>query len=489
MAIVIGGERSGSGKTTITLALLAALKAKNQTVQSFKVGPDYIDPMFHAYVTRRSCYNLDMILTSENYLPNCFQNHTKDVDFAVIEGVMGLFDGAAEPGGYGSTAQVAKQLQLPVLLVVNCSSMSQSIAALVHGYRSLDPELKFAGIVLNRVGSDRHLEILQAALEPLQIPILGVFRREDEIALPDRHLGLVPTAELPELDRIIDKLAALGLTGFNWDLLEPYLSAQASPLAPSIGKVVQSPPELGNLGDSSAGTLRLAVAHDRAFSFYYAENLERLASLGAELVYWSPLEDQTIPQNIHGFYFGGGFPEMFADQLSANQPVLTAVRQAINAGMPTYAECGGLMYLSAAIVNFAQQTYPMVGILPTQTHMGKRLTLGYRTALAQAATPVLTPGTLVRGHEFHRSHITTTPPHPLFKMQRCVNTTKNGITQDPNALWEGWYQSNLQASYLHLHWGTTPELPQRWLQQMQTWQTQNQPITTAPNSSNYQIAS
>jgi cobyrinic acid a,c-diamide synthase len=481
MAIVIAGERSGSGKTTVTLALLAALKAKKQSVQSFKVGPDYIDPMFHAYVTRRPCYNLDMVLTSEDYLPKCLQQHTQDVEFVVVEGVMGLFDGAAEPGGYGSTAQVAKRLQLPVLLVVNCSSMSQSIAALVHGYRSLDPDLKFAGVVLNRVGSDRHLEILQTALEPLQIPILGVFWREDEIALPDRHLGLVPTAELPELDRIVDKLATLGLAGFNWDLLEPYLHTQSRPL---------NPPILGDFEQllSPSAPLRLAVAHDRAFSFYYAENLELLSSLGAELVYWSPLEDQTIPPNIHGFYFGGGFPEMFAAELSANQPVLTAVRKAIAAGIPTYAECGGLMYLSEAIVDFDHQTHPMVGILPTQTHMGKRLTLGYRSALAQASTTVLTAGTLVRGHEFHRSHITTTATHPLFKMQRCTNTTPNAITQDRNALWEGWHQTNLHASYLHLHWGTTPALPRRWLQQMQTWQTQNQPLTTAPNSPNYQTA-
>jgi cobyrinic acid a,c-diamide synthase len=182
MAVVIAGERSGSGKTTITLALLAALRAQGQPVQSFKVGPDYIDPMFHAHVTGRPCYNLDMVLTAAEYLPQCFASHTQDVSLAVVEGVMGLFDGAVDPPGYGSTAQVARQLNLPVLLVVNCQSMSQSVAALVQGYVSFDPQLQIAGLVLNRVGSDRHLEILTAALAPGRIPIVGVFRREDAIS-------------------------------------------------------------------------------------------------------------------------------------------------------------------------------------------------------------------------------------------------------------------------------------------------------------------
>jgi cobyrinic acid a,c-diamide synthase len=206
MSIVIAGERSGSGKTTVTLALLAALKARHQPVQSFKVGPDYIDPMFHAHVTDRPCYNLDPILTSPEYLPHCFDRHTQDRPLAIVEGVMGLFDGAMDPPGAGSTAQVAKMLKLPVLLVVNCQSMSHSIAALVKGYTTLDPDIEFAGLVLNRVGSDRHLEILRTALAPLDIPILGVFKREDSISLPDRHLGLIPTDELPELKEIVDRL-------------------------------------------------------------------------------------------------------------------------------------------------------------------------------------------------------------------------------------------------------------------------------------------
>jgi cobyrinic acid a,c-diamide synthase len=465
MALIIAGERSGSGKTTITLALLSALRQQNRLVQSFKVGPDYIDPMFHAFATGRACYNLDAVLTSEIYLPHCFANHSRNVDCAVVEGVMGLFDGAAEPAGYGSTAMVAKWLKLPVVLVVNCSSMSQSIGALVNGYRTFDPDLQFAGVILNRVGSDRHLEILTQALAGLHIPILGVFRREDEISLPDRHLGLVPTDELPQLRSVMDKLAAIGQAGFNWELLEPLLKTQPS------GSQTQAEfkaPSIGGLGAARLSTKpRIAVARDRAFNFYYADNLELLTALGAELVEWSPIGDRQMPEDIQGLYFGGGFPEMFAAELSDNQPVIQQVRQAIQAGMPTYAECGGLMYLTEAIVDFEQKRYPMVGLLPTEAQMGKRLTLGYRSAIAQADSPIVQAGQTLRGHEFHRSSLSQLPNPPLFQLHRSTQIHGAAITGLPTA--EGWYGGNLHASYLHLHWGAMPELPLRWLARCMDW--------------------
>jgi cobyrinic acid a,c-diamide synthase len=449
MAVVIAGERSGSGKTTITLALLAALRAQGQPVQSFKVGPDYIDPMFHAHVTGRPCYNLDMVLTSAEYLPRCFTSHTQDVSLAVVEGVMGLFDGAVDPAGYGSTAQVARQLDLPVLLVVNCQSMSQSVAALVQGYTSFDSQLQIVGLVLNRVGSDRHLEILTAALAPLQIPILGVFRREDAISLPDRYLGLVPTDELLELREIVERLAVIGQQCFDWERLLPLLPVTPTTLAvaPPLKKRVQ-----------------IGVARDAAFSFYYAENLEILESLGAELCYWSPLQDELLPE-VQGLYFGGGFPEMFAAQLAENKLMRTAVRSRILAGMPTYAECGGLMYLTESIIDFEGCRYPMVGVLPTQARMGKKLTLGYRTAVAQADTPLLWQGEMVRGHEFHRSSLSIESSNPLFQMQRRV------LTAMPSGgdLMEGWHLPQLHASYLHLHWGDCHQLPERFIQQCLQW--------------------
>lgn len=459
MAIVIAGERSGSGKTTITLALLAALRQQGRTVQSFKVGPDYIDPMFHRFATGRPCYNLDAVLTSQAYLPQCFSKHTQNATHAVIEGVMGLFDGAAEPAGYGSTAEIAKHLDLPVVLVVDCRSMSQSIAALVHGYRSLDPQLNLVGVVLNRVGSDRHLQILTQALATLKMPILGVFRREDEISLPDRHLGLIPTDELPELQQVIDRLAILGQQGFDWEKLMPLLTVVG---AASVGTSWTGMTDQTYL-TPLAHRPRIAIARDRAFNFYYADNLELLASLGAELVDWSPLVDTILPENIQGLYFGGGFPEMFAAQLSENKPVLQATHDLIQAGIPTYAECGGLMYLTQAITDFTGHDYPMVGILPTTAIMGKRLTLGYRSAIAQANTPIVAKAQCLSGHEFHRSRLSQPPTQPLFQMHR--STQINGAPPSANPVWEGWHRPNLHASYLHLHWGATPELPTRWLQQ------------------------
>ncbi|HBL12889.1 MAG TPA: cobyrinic acid a,c-diamide synthase, partial [Cyanobacteria bacterium UBA11162] len=219
MPLVIAGERSGVGKTTVTLALLSFLSQQHKKVQSFKVGPDYIDPMFHQRVTGRFCRNLDPVLTSETYVQECFSRHSQGVDYALIEGVMGLFDGASGPDDFASTAHIARLLELPVLLVLDCSKLARSVAAIAHGYRSFDPKIKIAGVVLNRVGSDRHLELLKDALESLQLPILGVLQRQDTITIPDRHLGLVPTAELTDLDTLIDQLAHIGNSCFDWERL------------------------------------------------------------------------------------------------------------------------------------------------------------------------------------------------------------------------------------------------------------------------------
>jgi cobyrinic acid a,c-diamide synthase len=461
MSLIIAAERSGSGKTTITLALLAALRARGQTVQSFKVGPDYIDPMFHAFVTDRPCYNLDLVLTSDAYLKDHFAQKTADVELAIVEGVMGLFDGAAEPAGYGSTANVAKCLNLPVLFVVDCRSISQSIAAVVQGYRSLDPAVTIAGLVLNRVGSDRHLELLQAALEPLGIPIVGVFRREDAIALPDRHLGLIPTDELPELRQVVDQLADLGKRSFDWETLLPLL--QVSPMSGFMdGK---------NYGANipvASSPVRIAVARDPAFNFYYAANLEQLEALGAELVFWSPLHDSRLPKQINGLYFGGGFPEVFAAQLAENAEVRRSLHTLIQSGLPTYAECGGLMYLCEQIVDFEQRQYPMVGVLPTTAMMGKTLTLGYRSAIAQQDTPLLPKHSLVRGHEFHRSTLLKTSPDPLFKLRRGIQVLEH-LESAMFDLSEGWRSPHLHASYLHLHWVATPEYAVRFIQHCQQY--------------------
>jgi cobyrinic acid a,c-diamide synthase len=491
MALVIAGERSGAGKTTVTIALLAYLIRHGLNVQSFKVGPDYIDPMFHAFVTGRPCRNLDPVLTSESYVKKCFSRHIQDVDYALVEGVMGLFDGVSrrnqesgrhdtdtrinyrkEEGNYdfsfASTAHVAYLLNLPVLFVIDCSRLSGSVAAIAHGFRSFNPDLKFAGLVLNRVASDRHLELLQDALKPLNLPILGVLRRDEAVTIPDRHLGLIPAEELPNLHAAIDKLADLAAVSFDWEQLLPLLAATRNGggdgseqlsgrhSLPS-GIITQKDDVVNSLGKQFG--VRIAVARDRAFNFYYQDNLDLLEELGAELVFWSPLDDSVFPDNVQGLYFGGGFPEVFAQKLSGNVLIRDAVRSAIFSGMPTYAECGGLMYLCQSIVDFDGNSWQGVGVLETAAAMGKRLTLGYREAVAVRDSSVLTALDEVWGHEFHRSHLTVEPTNPVYHSWRYG---KRGKVE---AVAEGWGVCQVHASYLHLHWGARPDIPARFLQQ------------------------
>jgi cobyrinic acid a,c-diamide synthase len=494
MALVIAGERSGAGKTTVTIALLAYLIRNGLNVQSFKVGPDYIDPMFHAFVTGRPCRNLDAILTSESYVQKCFYRHIQDVDCALVEGVMGLFDGVnrrkkgsaadcvtevtdvKKAGGkeefnydfsFASTAHVAALLNLPILLVIDCSRLSGSVAAIAHGFRSFDKNLNFAGLVLNRVASDRHLELLTDALEPLDLPILGVLRRDEAVTIPDRHLGLIPAEELPNLHAAIDKLADLAAVAFDWEKLLPMLAVTSNGggegskqllgrySLPSV--IITEKDDVVNSLDGEFG-VRIAVARDQAFNFYYQDNLDLLAELGAELVFWSPLDDAVFPDNVQGLYFGGGFPEVFAKELSGNVVIRDAVRSAIVAGMPTYAECGGLMYLCDSIVDFDGNSWQGVGVLKSNAEMGKRLTLGYRETVVVRDSSMLTSGDEVCGHEFHRSHLTVEPTNPVYHSWRY------GKRGEVEQVGEGWGVYQVHASYLHLHWGSRPDIPARFLQ-------------------------
>ena len=467
MALIIAGERSGVGKTTVTLALLAALRersaqsaaqsAAQSSVQSFKVGPDYIDPMFHTHVTGRPCRNLDPVLTSETYVQECFTRHST-AQYALIEGVMGLFDGASGKDDTASTAHVARLLNLPIALILNCSSTSRSIAAIAHGYRSFDPRIQVAGVILNRVGSDRHLELLTQALEPLNLPILGVLRRQDNIAIPDRHLGLVPTAELSDLDEAIDRLAHLGKTCFDWEKLLPLLERHHSGMTENSKPPTSLKPPTAKV--------RLAIAQDRAFSFYYADNLDLLRQLGAELVPWSPISDRVLPEDVQGLYLGGGFPEVFAGALAENVSARQSVQRAIESGMPTYAECGGLMYLCKQIVDFEENAYPMVGIFPATAIMGKRLTLGYRQATALQNSPLVQMGDRFWGHEFHRSALNS-----LALEQKSDRSLLSLQGYDSNLQFspEGWQRYQVHASYVHLHFGAQPHLAERFLQHCAAW--------------------
>jgi cobyrinic acid a,c-diamide synthase len=455
MPIAIAGTHSGAGKTTVTLSILAALRHWGMAVQSFKVGPDYIDPMFHTAITGRACRNLDPVITSPAYVRSCFTQHSTSAEGAVIEGVMGLFDGAGSDE-MGSTAHVVKLLgqSISVILAIDCSRMSRSLAATIYGYHNFDADIKLAGVILNRVGSDRHHEILLEAIAPLGIPVLGIIHREEGIKLGDRHLGLIPAEEIANFNQIVDRLAEIGRRCFDWDRLMPLIQNCQNPPA------ISSSQSRANAEQNEAGSefpqkkVRIAVARDRAFNFYYADNLDILEKLGAELVYWSPLDDAQLPDRICGLYFGGGFPEIFAAQLAGNDLAIASVRHVWQqSGLPIYAECGGLMYLSQSITDFEGREFAMVGTIPTQTIMTDKLTLGYRQCQVWPASQTphnwLPSEQPVWGHEFHRSRQTVEADLPLYQIRNYAGRDLGG---------EGWGDRNFLASYIHLHWGEHPSI-------------------------------
>ncbi len=469
MTIIIAGERSGVGKTTITLSILSFLAKNNLKTQSFKVGPDYIDPMFHSWITNRACRNLDPILTSQNYLKSCYFRNIINVNYAIIEGVMGLFDGIFFPeyidtnkpkniNDYGSTAHLAKLLNLPVILVVDCSKLSNSVAAIVHGYQTFDPDLNLIGVILNKVGSDRHLQLLENALKSLNIKIIGVFKRQDQISISDRHLGLIPTTELPHLKSLVDRLAMVAENCLNWDILFPLLKVDPVNFTSSVKQAsVTQASCLWDPFDHKIGQnkpIKIAIAKDKAFNFYYQDNLDILKELGAELIEFSPLTDQKLPDDISGLYFGGGFPEVFAEELSKNIGLKNQIKLLINKGLPTYAECGGLMYLCENLIDFEGKKWQMLDILPATTQMESKLTLGYRQATALQDSIIMKKDEQIWGHEFHRSAIITNNNNPLFNLQTLYNN---------QLITEGWKINNIHGSYLHTHWGDNINYPQRWL--------------------------
>ncbi len=458
MAIVIAAPASGSGKTTLTLALLATLRRRGLTIQSFKVGPDYIDPMFHTATTGLPCRNLDPVLTSEAYAQHCFATHAQGCDGAIVEGVMGLFDGRAGSDDWGSSAHMARLLGIPIILVIDVSGMGQTVAAVVYGLVHLDPRLTIAGVILNRVGSERHAQIVRQAVASIGIPIVGVVPRQEAISLPSRHLGLVPVAELPAFEALTDRLAELGETYLDWDQLLPLIQAPI-PKSDPLSNVWGEP-------DPFRG-LTIGIAYDQAFTFYYADTFDLLRHLGADLIFVSPLTQDLNQLQVDGLILGGGFPEVFAAELSQrlSRTQLT---------MPLYAECGGLMVLGTDLQDVGGQRHPMLGILPFQTQMGSRLVLGYRQATAQRSTLAVQNGQTYWGHEFHHSHVrvSQSPAPVCAPIFAWKNPCPQGLSEqscpdqagsDQGWSHEGWATDRIHASYLHLHWGGQPQIARRFL--------------------------
>ena len=426
--LVVAGTHSGVGKTTVATGLLAALRRAGHRPAGAKVGPDFIDPGYHALASGRPPRNLDAWLCGADVIRALAGRAADGADVLVVEGVMGLFDGSAD-GTLSSTADVARLLDAPVVLVVDAGAMSGSVAALVHGFATFDPSVRLGGVVLNRVGSPAHEVQLREALAPVGIPVLGSLGRDDRLTWRDRHLGLVPVAERPAaVIEALDRLAAA--VAERIDLAAVLrLAATAPPLA--VGPVPLPDP-------ASPHPSRVAVAAGAAFTFTYTDTLDALVAAGAEPVPFDPLRDEALPEAVDGLLAGGGFPEVYAAELAANRPMLADVRRRVEAGLPTWAECGGLLWLCRSL-----DGQDMAGVVPAAAAMTGRLTLGYREATVSAPSPVGPPGAVVRGHEFHYSTVDPSGDALMFR-------SRFGERPD------GFATPTLLATYLHHHPGGDP---------------------------------
>lgn len=447
--VLIGAPASGQGKTTVSLGVMRALARKGLAVQPFKVGPDYIDPGHHARAAGRASRNLDGWMIGIEESRELFQRAAREADISVVEGVMGLFDGLADGSIRASSAEMARVLDLPVVLVLDVSRQGASAAATVYGFQRLDPAVRVAGVILNRVGSARHAALTGRAIEErCGISVLGAIPRDETMAIPERHLGLFTGAERswgPVYERLaetVERFVDLGA------LLE---------LARAVGPVRVVAPRLF-APVPGLEPCRVGVAWDEAFNFYYADNLGLLRHYGAEPVFFSPLRDPGIPPGVELLCFGGGYPELHAAALEANRAMLTSVREFAEGGGRIYGECGGLMYLGKGLTTLEGSYHAMAGVLPVRTRMaGGRLSLGYVTARAAMDTLVLSPGRAedLRGHFFHYSEVEVLPGGtPCLSVRQAAG---EGERRD------GWQEGNVFASYLHVHFASAPDVLERLL--------------------------
>jgi cobyrinic acid a,c-diamide synthase len=426
--VVIAGVASGVGKTTVATGVLAALRARGIDVASAKVGPDFIDPGYHSLASGTPPRNFDAWLCGADVVPALAGRAAAGHEVLVVEGVMGLFDGAND-GSPSSTADIAALLDAPVVLVADAAATSASVAAVVRGFRDHDPRIRLAGVVCNRIASDGHERLVREAIAPLGVPVLGCLRRDDALVWRDRHLGLVPVAEHP--DRVgasLDALAAAIERDLDLDAL----------MAVARGAPRRSVPPVPL--PEPVGTCRIAVAAGPAFTFAYQDNLEALAAAGAEIVPFDPLQDVALPEAVDGVFVGGGFPEVFGEALAANEPLLADAAAKIGAGLPTWAECGGLLWLAEEL-----DGRPMVGAVTARARMGERLTLGYREAITTQASVLGPAGTTVRGHEFHYS--SCEPAGDALQLTSRFATHGDGFATP-----------TLLATYLHHHAGGDPSV-------------------------------
>lgn len=433
--IVIAGTQSGAGKTTIVTGILAALRQRGLKVQSFKAGPDYIDPGYHRLASGRPAHNLDSWLTPAELLPEILAEEAGEADIALVEGVMGLYDGGRQ--GISSTAEIAKIIKAPVLLVIDAKSMGASAAAIAKGFRDYDPEVQVAGVLLNRLGSDTHEAMIREAMAGIDMEVFGALRRDESLQMPERHLGLLPVEENQER-ALIDRMGQAAAQQIDWDKLLA-LARSAAPL-----------PAVTHTKVERQYNCRIGVARDEAFSFYYPASIKVLKRLGAEIVPFSPLHDEKLPA-VDGLFIGGGFPEMFAGQLTENKALRRELKERAEAGMPMLAECGGYMYLMESLQDFNGQEHEMAGVFSGQAVMTPKLQMvGYVEAELQKDNLLGAAGTKLRGHEFHFSK----EGKPMAAAEAPFVFRKLRNNSEYPA---GQQVKNVLGSYLHLHFAGCPE--------------------------------
>jgi len=461
--IIIAGTTSGVGKTSITLGILYLLKNLGFKIQAFKVGPDFIDPSYHHFVTNNPSYNLDSWLMGKKGIINTFEKYTIGKDIAVIEGVMGLFDGIGGKNDFASTAHIAKILNSPIILVIDASKAARSIAAIAYGFLNFEKRIHIKGIILNKISSKRHFHFIRDAFaNKIKIPIVGVVYKNKDIIFSERHLGLIPRAELDYKKRneILNSAKVLSE------------SLDAEKIMNLIGPIQNekiTKKKIDNIRDQNIPTIKIAVALDESFNFYYQQNLDILQKKGAHLIFFSPLNDNRLPDEIDGIIIGGGFPEILASDLSKNLSMMRAIKKIAENEIPIYAECGGLMYLSRSIkeglpkygngkipeskVNF-NKTYKMIGLIDAITKMTDKLTLNY-TQGKVINQSVFGNISSIKGHEFHFSEMENIPIDSKFSYY--LNKGKGIINQK-----DGMVVYNTLASYTHLHFSNT-KLPQQFI--------------------------
>ncbi len=440
---VLAGTGSGVGKTTFTIGIMRALMKRGLTVQGFKCGPDYIDPTYHTAVTKRPSRNIDSFMMSHNTVCAIVARASQDADAAIIEGVMGFYDGKSPLSNEGSAAHISEITKSPVILIVNAASMARSAAAIVKGFQMLDENSNIVGVIANQLGSKSHFEIVKTAIEQeCGIPVIGYLPKGAVPMMPSRHLGLVPAIERGDLDSYFDSLAeAIEETVDIVQLLE-ITKTQSLDVSASIFDAQPQRQEV-----------HIAVARDAAFNFYYEENLELLRAYGATLHYFSPLQNEEVPEKAQGLYIGGGFPEEFAEALAKNEVAKQSIRAALERGLPTLAECGGFMYLTEEIVNRQGQVFPMLGVIPGRVSMQDKLAaLGYREITGVRGNFLINEEEQAKGHEFHYSTYEGEHTSPAYFSKGRFRAQQ-----------EGYLHKNIVAGYTHFHFASNPQLVKNWL--------------------------